>query len=114
MLVKFTSTETGELFMMDDLARALLHRLGKECTARGVFVPKEMAPAAELLKADAAATPHVGYDKEEQELAEEGASADPTPDVTQRAWPLIRMLERTAASGTQAHILWDAPADFEE
>jgi hypothetical protein len=110
MLVKFISTETGELVMTADLARALLHRVGKECSALGVFVPAEMDSAAATLKADAAASRQVGYGSDEEE---EAARIDPTPDVSQRAWPLIRMLERTAASGPEAHIRWEADADFE-
>ena len=30
----------------------------------------------------------------------------------QRAWPLIDMLERTAKSGPEAYVMWEAEADF--
>lgn len=32
--------------------------------------------------------------------------------ISQRAWPLIDMLERTSKGGPKANIVWEAAADF--
>lgn len=114
MIVTFTSSETGELLMFADVARTLLQALGKETTARGTFTRDEMAPAAAALRqavaraaADSAAT---GEAEEEEE--EGGPRQEPVITLGQRAWPFIDMLERTGRSGPEAHIVWQAAADF--
>ena len=85
--------------------------VGKEGTARGVFTQPQMLPAAEKLQAAVAAakaqmaTPAADEDSEEAQ--------QPLPvSLPQRAWPCIDMLERTARSGSDAHITWQAAADF--
>lgn len=109
MIVRFVSSETGEILMFAETAKALLDALEKATTARGTFTPDEMSPAAEALREAvrrAAAPP--------SEDEDEDAGKKKAPPVTfgQRAWPLIDMLERTARSGKDAHIVWEAPADF--
>ena len=111
VLVTFESSETGELFMYAEVARMLFDIVGKEGTARGVFTQPQMLPAAEKLQAAVAAakaqmaTPAVDEDSEEAQ--------QPLPvSLPQRAWPFIDMLERTARSGSDAHITWQAAADF--
>jgi hypothetical protein len=107
MLVTFVSSETGELMMFADVARQLLHAVGKETTRRGSFVRDEMAGAAATLRAAVArgeaAAPKPADD---DESGEQPVSLGP------RAWPLIDMLERTAKGGAHANILWEAAADF--
>lgn len=102
MLVKFNSSETGEIIMFADIARQLLQALGKECTARGVFVKEEMLPAAKILQQLAPQT---------ADVAEEGGEERPV-SLGRRAWPLIEMLERTARGDAKANIVWTAAADF--
>lgn len=50
MLVKFISSETGELMMFADMAAQLLRAVGKETLRRGTFTRDEMLPAARLLR----------------------------------------------------------------
>ena len=45
MLVRFDSSETGEVLMYADVAKVLLQAMGKETTARGAFLPEQMLPA---------------------------------------------------------------------
>lgn len=97
--------------MYAEVARMLFDIVGKEGTARGVFTQPQMLPAAEKLQAAVAAakaqmaTPAVDEDSEEAQ--------QPLPvSLPQRAWPFIDMLERTARSGSDAHITWQAAADF--
>ena len=108
MLVTFTSSETGEVLMFASTAADLLRALGKETTARGVFTPAEMAPAAARLRAAVAAA------EQPPEADEEEDAARKPPPVTlrQRAWPLIDMLERTARAGEEAYVVWEAPQAF--
>ncbi len=107
MLVKFVSSETGELMMFAEMAGALLHAVGKETTRRGAFTREEMLPAAQLLRA-AVARGEAGDSKakDDDEDAEQPVAFGP------RAWPLIDMLERSAKGGAQANIVWEAAADF--
>lgn len=110
MIVRFESSETGEVLMFAEVAKILLETMGKETNARGTFMPAEMLPAAEALKAavrEAAANAPVEEDEAEEKVKK------PRPvTLSQRAWPLIDMLERTAKAGPKAHILWEAPSAF--
>jgi hypothetical protein len=109
MLVRFYSSETGEILMFADAAKSLLQAIGKETTARGVFTQAEMAGAAEALRqAVKAATPAPQDDEEEDETGKK----PPVVVFSQRAWPLIDMLDRTSRGGPKANIIWEAASDF--
>lgn len=111
MIVTFQSSETGEVLMYATVARLLLDIVGKEATARGVFTQPEMLPAAAKLQAAVAEVRRRMAG--EPELEDEEDKLKPPPvGLPQRAWPLIDMLERTAKSGPEAHIVWEAAADF--
>ena len=109
MLVRFLSSETGEILMFAEAARTLLQAIGKETTARGAFTQPEMAAAAKALKeaVDRAEAPPP--DDEEDET---GKIKEPVVAIGQRAWPLIDMLDRTSKGGSKANIVWEAPAAF--
>ena len=107
MLVKFVSSETGELMMFAEMAGTLLRAIGKETSRRGTFTRDEMLPAATRLR-EAVARGEASDNKQDNddEGTEQGVALGP------RAWPLIDMLERTAKGRPQANILWEAAADF--
>ncbi|WP_415033002.1 DUF1840 domain-containing protein [Azonexus sp.] len=112
MLVTFESSETGELFMYADVARLLFDIIGKEGSARGTFTQAQMLPAAEKLQraVDEAKLLNTAPATQEHDADNEHK---PLPvSLPQRAWPFIEMLERTARSGSEAHITWQAAADF--
>jgi len=111
MLVRFESSETGEILMYAETAHALLEAVGKETTARGVFLQPEMQLAAERLRAAIKAAPKPPEDDEEEE-GEPRKKKIPPVGFAQRAWPLLDALERTARSGSDANIIWEAAADF--
>jgi len=112
MIVKFFSSEAGELVMMADSARPLLKAIGKPCTAEGVIEKSEMRGAViELEHYLEHAAPQEAPPDEEKEKAMP-AMLRPV-SIRQRAWPLIKMLNRTAQSKKDAHITWRAAADFE-
>jgi hypothetical protein len=106
MLVRFLSSETGEILMFSEGAGPLLRAINKECTARGTFTVAEMMPAALLLREAVARGESVTPSAEE-----EGAAEKPVA-LRSRAWPLIDMLERTSKGGAKANIVWDAAAPF--
>lgn len=113
MIVKFISSETGQMIMFADVAHALLELVGKECTAQGVFTPAEMLPAAALLRQAAGADPHDAAAAAEQPTAADDEPREVKLSLAKRAWPLINMLERTARNGDdEASVVWQAPQDF--
>jgi hypothetical protein len=108
MLVRFISSETGEILMFAEAARSLLQAIGKETTAKGAFLPDEMVAAAQKLRdaASRAEAPPL----EEQDA--DGQKKEAVVALGQRAWPLIDMLERTARGGRKANIVWEASSAF--
>lgn len=111
MLVRFVSSETGEVLMYADVAKVLLEAIGKETTARGAFLTEQMLPAAQALR-DAVRRSEALQPPEDEEDEDEKKKKEPIVGLRQRAWPLIDMLERTAVSGPKANIVWEAAADF--
>ncbi|WP_298396404.1 DUF1840 domain-containing protein [uncultured Azonexus sp.] len=111
MIVTFESSETGELLMYAETAKTLLEIVGKETGARGVFTQPEMLPAAAKLQraVDEARRQMAGAPEPDDE---EERQKPPPVGLPQRAWPMIDMLERTAKSGPEAHIVWEAATDF--
>jgi len=105
MLVKFLSSETGELLMFAEAAGPLLRAINKECTARGTFTLEEMLPAATRLR-EAVARGLSPTSDDDADGAEKPVAMGP------RAWPLIDMLERTSKGGARANIVWEATAPF--
>lgn len=112
MLVRFYSSETGELLMFAEAARPLLQVLGKATTARGAFTLAEMAPAAQTLRDAVKRAEAPPPPPDEDERDETGKKKEPVVAMSQRAWPLIDMLERTSKGGPKANIVWEASADF--
>jgi hypothetical protein len=111
MLVRFESSETGEVLMFAETAKTLLQAIGKETSARGTFTPAEMVPAAEALREAVKRAEELQPEPEEEPEADKKTKAPPV-GLRQRAWPLIDMLERTARSGPESHIVWEAAQAF--
>ncbi|MCX8145281.1 MAG: DUF1840 domain-containing protein [Azovibrio sp.] len=112
MLVKFISSETGEMVMLAETARVLLKAIGKTCSAQGVITKAEMPLAIEALKRHVAAQAAQEACLSEEEEAAIPPMARPV-GIAQRAWPLINMLGRTARARNDSHIVWEAAADFD-
>jgi len=109
MLVKFNSSETGELIMFAETAHQLFAAMGKEGTARGTFTAEEMLPAAQKLRMAVergVANTAGNIGKEEEEGGEQPIA------LGQRAWPFIEMLERTARRGSKGNIIWESAQPF--
>lgn len=111
MLVKFVSSETSGIIMYVEHARPLLQAMGHECRAQGAITQPELAEALRRLRQAVADAPVESTEAEVED--QEGAPAKPPViSMAQRAWPLLNMLERTAAAGKDASVTWTAPADF--
>ena len=108
MLVRFISSETGELMMFAEVAGALLRAVGKEALRRGAFTRDEMLPAAQLLRAAV----ERGGAPTAQARDEDSEGGEPPVALGPRAWPLIDMLERSARGAADVNIVWEAAADF--
>lgn len=118
MSVKFKSQATGDLVMVQAHARALLRVLGKSADEPGILEVADMPSALQTLRQlpQEAVEPadQVGDERDEQDderdVAEPGAERRSVPfmdesvSLGQRAWPLIRMIERAQAESKP--IVW--------
>jgi hypothetical protein len=119
MLVRMTSSTSGEVILFAEHAHRLFEIIGKECTARGVFaleqLPDALARLRQAVADDKAATAQATQaqpDCIDHDSAEEADAAkrEPVVGLAQRAYPLIRLLERTQQEG--GFVLWEAASDF--
>ncbi len=122
MLVKLTSSTSGEMIMFAEQVRRLYEIIDKECTARGVFtkeqVPEALAKLHHAVHAEKMALHAARHEASEDDIDD----ADETPDdedyktgrvvvnLAQRATPLIHLMERTQKEA--GFILWEADKDF--
>jgi hypothetical protein len=117
MLIRLTSSTSGDMILLGEHAHVLFGWIGKECTARGVFTVMQLPEAIAGLRR--------GVDEEKQAIerkapkkvreaqGSEGRENEEecvTVTLGQRAQPLIRLLERTLKEG--GFVLWEAPGDF--
>ena len=134
MLIRLTSSTSGEVVMFAKHARRLFEIIGKECTARGVFTYEQLPAAlARLYQAvdeeklaarlranderDGKSPPHDechpldthADDTDDGELVVERKERERV-SLAQRAQPLIHLMEWTVRE--QGFILWEASGDF--
>lgn len=121
MLVRLNSSTSGEMIMFAEHARQLFDIIGKECTARGVFVKEQLPDAIArlhhaveeekklLIEVEHKAR-REGIDEEEDEADEEHKSGRAGVHLGQRATPLIHLMEWTQKES--GFILWEADKDF--
>ena len=129
MLVTMTSSTSGEMVMLAEHLRLLFEKLGKDCTARGIFTLEQLPSAIATLKAlveedrlashlyerkrEAQAEKIDGNEAEDDDWnkeAEDEAPAEMPVWLGQRAAPLLRLMERTLRE--KGFILWQAERDF--
>ena len=130
MLVKLTSSTSGEIIMFAEHLHQLFEIIGKEGTARGVFVAEQLPEAiaklhhaieeekqqlheAELhARADGHSEEDATADDEDARLAAEEARKSGRIGVhlAQRAHPLLQMMEWTDKEA--GFILWETDKDF--
>ncbi len=113
MLVKFTSSTSGQIMMFAPVARLLLELVGKECTARGVITTEQLPHAIQKLRLAAdGATSQSASDAQDPDTdsSDDDAPDGPKIGLGQRAYPLIELLEWTRKE--DGFILWEAAKDF--
>jgi hypothetical protein len=113
MLVKFTSSTSGQIMMFATIARQLLVVIGKDCSARGVITTEQLPEAIKRLRQAAAeqkATPaDSGGDAGRTGTADDEHESRPI-GLGQRAFPLIELLQWTQQE--DGFVLWEADRDF--
>ncbi len=131
MLVRLTSSTSGEIIMFAEHVHALFEWIGKETTARGVFTTEQLPEAiarlrhgveeeraaAKRLAEEKRANAGKKENKEEEDEDEENGDEDEkekepeeTVSLGQRAQPLINMMDWTLKE--EGFILWEASRDF--
>ena len=123
MLVRLTSSTSGEMIMFAEHARWLFDIIGKVSTARGVFTKEQLPEAIARLKQAVAEDKLAQQASERQEQLDGADEKDEDEEVVearkagrigvnlaQRAQPLINLMEWTNKEG--GFILWEAERDF--
>lgn len=108
MIVTFKSAASADLIYFGDVAKRLMELIGKEPSERGIITVEQLPDAIARLKAA------IEADKEthRQLVQLDEAGTEPTPDgatrprvsLTQRALPLLAMLEESLAEGKP--VIW--------
>ena len=130
MLVKLTSSTSGEIIMFAEHLHLLFEIIGKEGTARGVFTAEQLPEAIAKLHHAIEAEKQLLHEAEQQARAEGRSEDDANEDdeearraaedarksgrigvhLAQRAHPLLQMMEWTSKEA--GFILWEADKDF--
>mgnify|MGYP003703621025 CR=1 FL=1 len=98
MAITLRSPATGDLILLNDLAKALLGRLGKDASQPGILEPQDMADALRVLQALPDESPQADVDPtEDGQRPGEPGFADEIVPLRRRAVPLMRMIEQAQA-----------------
>lgn len=110
MLVTFTSSTSGEILMFSEIAHRLFGIIGKQGTARGVFINEQLPDAIKKLR-QAVAGETGKTDGAGQPQATAGESGtEPDVSLAQRTHSFIEMMERTGKKN--GYVMWQAEHDF--
>ena len=95
MLVRFDS-KVGMITMFGDVATRLLRMMGQSGAVPGAILAPDIAPALQRLRQG------VGL---ERPKAGEDENGETPVNLSQRAFPLIELLERAAKNGVD--VIWE-------
>jgi hypothetical protein len=98
MLVTFSCKAYADITMFGDVAVSLLKMMGHSGTVPGALSAEDIPAALERLRS-ALAT------EAEKRVAQDSDDDEPPVTLSQRAVPLIALLE--AAQGANTHVMWD-------
>ena len=94
-MVRFHSRASGDFSMFEEVALNLLHKMGHSGTVPGAVLAEDIPQALQQLRAA------LGH-----EVAEEVAEGqEPPVSLSNRAYPLIKMLEASLAE--HCEVMWD-------
>jgi hypothetical protein len=107
MIVTFRSRATADVIMFGDVAHRLMQIMGKEASAQGIVTVEQLPDAIARLRAAMAQDKerHAGLVVEVLDASDSSSMDEQTPaplaamdqpvSLTQRAVPLLEMLERS-------------------
>lgn len=108
MIVIFQSDASGDVIMFGDVAYKMMELMGKEPTAQGIVTVEQLPEALALLRAavEAEKARLAGLGDEERPEFEQAPDGQKRPFVslTQRAAPLIELLEWSLKK--QKPVMW--------
>ena len=111
MAITLRSQATDDLLLLNDLAKELLGRLGKDATQPGILTPEQMPAALQTLRALPDGLPADDVDGADAQADEKTAGhkpqlafADEVVPLRRRAVPLVRMIEFALAENKP--IVW--------
>jgi hypothetical protein len=98
MLLTFSCKAYADITMFGDVAVSLLKMMGHSGTVPGALSAEDIPAALERLRSALATAA-------EQRVAQDSDDEEPPVTLSQRAVPLIALLE--AAQGANTHVMWD-------
>ncbi len=101
MLVHFSCPETAKITMFGDVALELIGMMGHSGTIPGAIRGDNLEPALKRLKTKLAAVADSG----KEAARENDPDEEPAVTLSQRAVPLIQMLE--AAIEADSYLMWE-------
>ncbi len=112
MLVKLTSSSSGQIIMFSDVAHRLFEIAGKKCTARGVFTKEQLPDTIEKLNqaVDTEKAMFRPTDAQSEETSDEKKKISPRISLAQRAYPLLALMKLTQKES--GFLTWQAANDF--
>lgn len=124
MLVRLSSSTSGEMIMFAEHAHALWEWMGKEGSARGIFTTHQLPRAIMRLRAGieeeklaakrraeaARAKEELEGNGEADEAEEKEVPPEESVSLVQRAHPLLNLMEWTWKE--EGFITWEASGDF--
>ena len=124
MLVRLTSSTSGEMIMFAEHAHLLWAWMDKEGSAHGVFTTEQLPAAIDRLRRgieqdrlaakrraeEARAAEAAAGEEEEPDAKKTDAIPEDPVSLAQRAQPLLNLMEWTCRE--EGFITWEASADF--
>lgn len=108
MIVTFKSAASADVIYFGDVAKRMMELMGKEAADQGIVTVEQLPAAIAALKAAIAADKerHRQHLLDEEQKTETAANGDTRPFVslTQRAAPLVAMLEESLHEGKP--VMW--------
>jgi hypothetical protein len=96
MIVTFKSAASGDVIMFGDVAKRMMELMGKNVTDQGIVTVEQLPDALARLRAAVAADKANRVDDNDDESNHQsggGRNAGPAVSLTQRATPLIELLD---------------------
>lgn len=107
-IVTFKSAATADVIYFGDVAKRMMELMGKDPDAKGIVTVEQLPEAIARLKAAIAADKErhrrLVQEEEHGNEAAEGGGTRPAVSLTQRALPLLEMLEESLAA--KKPVMW--------